>query len=124
MSDDSSSGGVVDWQAAEEQMGSEQTLLGVAEVFLEQLPRVSGRIRTALRLGDAAGVREAAHMLKGSLGIFDMRTAAALARELESCAAGDDLDAARAAWERLELRLQALEDELEERLRARTPRSA
>ena len=52
----------------------------------------------AIGRGDAVGVRQAAHTLKGSVGYFGAPTVFAAAQELERLAGSGNLDTAADAW--------------------------
>ncbi|MGM0576930.1 MAG: Hpt domain-containing protein [Myxococcota bacterium] len=109
--------GVLDWDGAVERLGgSEETLRAVAKVFLEQLPVMTGDVRSALDAGDPEALQDAAHTLKGSAGSLGADPVADLAFELEQCGARGDLGRAEGIRARLEPLARILESELEERL--------
>jgi PAS domain S-box-containing protein len=78
---------VFDRDEALAQLGGDAELLReLAATFLDQAPRWMSAIRESLERQDAAGVNAAAHPLKGSLGTFAAKSAAAAAQRLESLA--------------------------------------
>jgi two-component system sensor histidine kinase/response regulator len=52
-------------------------------IFRQESPRLLGLIGHSLRVGDAKGLEQAAHTLRGSVGSFGATTAAQLALALE-----------------------------------------
>lgn len=78
--------------------GNESLLRELIELFLEDCPRCLREIQECLRQGDLHGVRQSAHLLRGSLGNFDVAAAYEAARHMEACARAGDSTAATAAW--------------------------
>ncbi|HTM34961.1 MAG TPA: response regulator [Vicinamibacterales bacterium] len=67
--------------------GGERSIVAeAAAVFLDDLPRMMGRLRTAVTAGDMKETAAAAHALKGSAGLFSQGTAFAWARKIEQLA--------------------------------------
>ena len=50
--------------------GDEELLKEIAEIFLEDYPKVLAEIQAALACGDARRLEQSAHTLKGSAGNF------------------------------------------------------
>jgi two-component system sensor histidine kinase/response regulator len=84
-----------------------ELLSRMSGVFLEFYPGWLATIREALARGDAAGVMETAHTLKGSVSHFDAGAAEAALR-LEKIGQGNDLSAAGEALAALEAALDKL----------------
>jgi signal transduction histidine kinase/CheY-like chemotaxis protein len=90
--------GAVDFGEALDRVGGDRKLLrDVAGTFLGQCPKWLAAIRTSVDSGDAAGLKAAAHPLKGSLGLFGAKAAAAAALRLETMAREGKLDGSRDA---------------------------
>ncbi|HZO86084.1 MAG TPA: Hpt domain-containing protein [Verrucomicrobiae bacterium] len=66
--------------------GKAELLRRIIKIFDEQTPQLLGRLRHAVRRGDAAAVEWTAHTLKGSLGQLGAHTTAELAAQLEQAA--------------------------------------
>jgi HPt (histidine-containing phosphotransfer) domain-containing protein len=66
----------------------------LAELFFQEAPALVGRIRDAVSAGDVAGLRHAAHTLKGAAAVFGPNGAAEVARRLEQRAREDALEGA------------------------------
>ncbi len=76
--------GDFDWSQALEAVNGDQRLLrDVVEVILEETPRLVDAIRKAINARDLAGLRLAAHTLKGSIRFFAGSRAYATAFEME-----------------------------------------
>ena len=63
--------------------GDRELLRELLSIFRQESPRLLGLIGHSLRVGDAKGVEQAAHTLRGSVGSFGATTAAQLALALE-----------------------------------------
>lgn len=86
--------------------GNRELLRELVELFLEEYPLCLGEIRDGLSRGDLNGVRQAAHLLSGSVGNFGITAAYEAARRLEACARAGDPAGAAAAWPTLEEELR------------------
>jgi HPt (histidine-containing phosphotransfer) domain-containing protein len=73
----------------------------LVETFLEELPGEWARLANAVVRRDAAGVRESAHKLAGSLGLMGARRAVQLSRVLEHMGRDGRLDDVESAWRAL-----------------------
>jgi len=82
--------------------GDTELLLEIIEVFLDDSPRLMGRIREALKRKDLKSLEQAAHTLKGSVGNFGAPIAHAAALELEKIGREGDVERAEKAWMELE----------------------
>jgi PAS domain S-box-containing protein len=71
--------------------GDAELLAEVVRIFREEARRTMTEIDRAIRDGEATSLDRAAHRLKGSLATFGARTAAALARQLETMGRSGDL---------------------------------
>jgi hypothetical protein len=61
----------LDWEKALQNTdGSEELLIELAGVFLDECPEMMRQIRASIDAGDAPGLQLAAHSLKGSARIF------------------------------------------------------
>jgi CheY-like chemotaxis protein/HPt (histidine-containing phosphotransfer) domain-containing protein len=95
--------GPVDFIEALSRVGGDRRLLrDVARTFLGQCPAWLTAIRAAVAAGDAAALNGAAHPLKGSLGLFGAKAAAAAAARLETMGRDGKLDDSRDALAALE----------------------
>jgi two-component system sensor histidine kinase/response regulator len=63
--------------------GDRELLRELLSIFRQESPRLLGLIGHSLRVGDAKGLEQAAHTLRGSVGSFGATTAAQLALALE-----------------------------------------
>lgn len=57
----------------------------LSDLFAEHREKMLAQLTTAVETGDAKGIGEAAHALKGSIGTFSTKLPFLLARELEFC---------------------------------------
>jgi CheY-like chemotaxis protein len=113
--------GEIDWAEVQDRVGGDPELLrGVVTVFLDECPRMMAGVRQAVAGRDVAGLKRAAHTLKGAVGIVGARAAAEAARRLESLGREGNLSQAEDAYHdleeaigRLEPALTALRAELE-----------
>jgi two-component system sensor histidine kinase/response regulator len=104
---------VLNWKRAVERLGlSETTMCEVSKVFLEQLPEMTARIRTAIDTPDADALREIAHRFKGAASAIGAESVAELARRLEDAGARRQLDDIAPDRQRFELLVAQLEHEL------------
>jgi len=100
---------VVNMAAALERTGGDMDLLReLAGVFCTDCPRMLAHVRIALDERDGKRLKEAAHALKGAVGVFDPAGAYATALSLESL----DVCCDQAGAEQIYLRLQAQIDRL------------
>jgi signal transduction histidine kinase/CheY-like chemotaxis protein len=84
---------VLDRESALGRVGGNLDLLRqLAGVFREDCARLVPEVREALARGDAAGLREAAHTLKGMVGFFAAPAATVAARRLEQLGEQGQLD--------------------------------
>jgi two-component system, sensor histidine kinase and response regulator len=100
-----------------------KVLTDVVGVFLADAPRYLERIRAASASGDAGAIADAAHALKGSVGLFTAGVPYEAVRALEQSAKARDRSAFDARVTDVELALSSLCLELEqmrERLVSRT----
>jgi HPt (histidine-containing phosphotransfer) domain-containing protein len=101
-----------DWNGAARKLGGNPKLQAiVVEAVLEEAPRLTVKIRQAVAAADAAGLRLAAHTLKGSIRYFGPSPAADHAQRLEQAAAAGNLEGA-------EVIAAALAEEMEKLLAA------
>jgi PAS domain S-box-containing protein len=82
--------------------GDEELLAELAGLFLDECPKLLGRIHSAISGRDAARLRMAAHALKGSVTTFEAGAAHEAAWRLEQVGRDEDWPAAAAAWAALE----------------------
>ncbi|CAN7580281.1 Hpt domain-containing protein [Phenylobacterium sp. LjRoot219] len=107
---------LLDWERALENTdGSEDLLIELAEMFIEECPEMMRAVRTAIDADDAPALQRAAHTLKGSVRIFAMAPAVEAARRLEEMGAAGDLSDADADWNALRLEIDRLTAALAEK---------
>ena len=63
--------------------GDEELLKEIADIFLEDYPKVLEEIQAALACGDARRLEQSAHTLKGSAGNFGAKAVVETASRLE-----------------------------------------
>jgi CheY-like chemotaxis protein len=111
---ESSAEAILDTQEALERVGGDAELLReLADVFLDDCPRMWQNIEDALAKGDARQLARAAHTLKGSISTFGARTAREVAAQLEAQGGKGDLSSAGRTVARLNGELQRLKAALE-----------
>jgi two-component system, sensor histidine kinase and response regulator len=93
--------------------GDKQLLDELFELFREDYPVLLSRLHDAVRQRDWAGMREAAHAIKGSVANFAANTAVETAQKLEIMEIGDDTRQVEETVSRLENELQRLRRVLE-----------
>jgi CheY-like chemotaxis protein/HPt (histidine-containing phosphotransfer) domain-containing protein len=97
------------WLEAVQGMGFPPTAAArLAKTFLEEVPGRMDRLRESLAAGDAAGVRAAAHALKGTLMVFSAHGAIAAAGTLEEQGQRQQLEGAAVPLAVLESEVAAL----------------
>jgi PAS domain S-box-containing protein len=102
--------GQLDWDAALEYVGGDRRLLrDMIGLYLEEAPRWRAELREALRSGNSADLKRAAHNIKGSMGHFGATAAFEAARRVETLARGGMLGEAPAACAALEQELVGVE---------------
>ncbi|PSJ44407.1 hybrid sensor histidine kinase/response regulator [Zobellella endophytica] len=95
--------GCLDWDGALRNLEGNRALLAeMAELFLEECPKLMREIEAAMAESDAPVLRRAAHTLKGSALVVGGRALAAVALELETLARGGELAAAAECVARLQ----------------------
>jgi PAS domain S-box-containing protein len=92
--------------------GNRDVLRGLIGVFYQDGKALMSALRQAIQSGDAAGVRDAAHTLKGMVEFFDARPAAEAARRLERAGARGELAGTGQLFATLARELIAIETEL------------
>ena len=106
---------VIDWHAAcVRSHVTEEQLHELAELFLNECPKLLSEIRAAVADGDAVRMRVAAHTLKGSAAIFDAKRTAAAAHRLELQALAGEFAQADATIAELEAEIQHMAAAMEE----------
>jgi PAS domain S-box-containing protein len=88
--------------------GDRQLLSAVAEVFLNDSPRLVAQVREAIANSDAVALERAAHAVRGSVGNFGAPGAVEAARTLEAMGRDHDLSHATAAEATLEAEIASL----------------
>lgn len=86
-----------------------ELLAELAELFTENRDRLLVELTEAVAAGNAQGVSEAAHALKGSVGTFSTKRPYLIARELEFCGRDARLEAAPQLLAGLKVALAELE---------------
>ncbi|MGR3762242.1 response regulator (plasmid) [Roseobacteraceae bacterium NS-SX3] len=103
----------VDWQDALSRLGDESLLREIAQLFLEQAPKLAADIEAARQNGNAEDLRRAAHTLKGSAAVISARDAAEAALRLENLGRDRCLQDVPPAQRDLETELQRCKSALE-----------
>ncbi len=104
---------VLDHEVAMARVGSDTELLReLAQLFLEESPRLMGELRAAHEQGDAKQVERAAHGLKGSVANFGAKPAVDAAHQIELLGKAGKLEAVAEVLRSLDLALLALHAEL------------
>jgi PAS domain S-box-containing protein len=107
--------------------GDGQLLRQLAGMFLEDSPRLLGRVRKALDLGDPKPLTHAVHTLKGAISNFVAPLSLEAAREVEAHVRQHDITAAADAFVALEREVSTLQLALSEfaprRSRTRRPQT-
>ena len=107
--------GRIDWTKALESVdGNRQLLLELIDIFREECPKLRQEIAVSMAAHDCAGLRRAAHTLRGALGHLAAADALTLAQQLEEHARQEQLVEAAAVWPRLETELDGLAPALDE----------
>ena len=88
--------------------GREDRLRKVARMFLEESARLLGEIRAAIDQRSTSRIAQAAHALRGALGIFDADKATDAVQRLEKLARSSALEAAEERYQTLRLELDRL----------------
>jgi PAS domain S-box-containing protein len=94
--------------------GDERVLRELARLFLTESPGWLAEMGAAVAAADAVRLQRAAHTLKGAVGIFGARAAAAAAAKLERMGRDHDLAAASAVYHALETAVRLLRAALAE----------
>jgi len=82
----------VDFSAALRWVDDDRELLTeLIEIFLEDCPKRLQELDQAVKEGNANGVRQAAHSLKGMVAGFNARSAQGLANDMEDLGKTDDV---------------------------------
>jgi two-component system sensor histidine kinase/response regulator len=89
-----------------------EVLRELIALFLEDCPRYMADIRDSIRQGNAAGLRSAAHLLRGSAGNFGISPAYQAAARLESMGRAGNLDEAEVNYATLEEEIRRLQTAL------------
>ena len=106
-------GPVLDRELAMTRVGGDTELLKeLADLFLEEYPRLMGELRAALERGDAKQVEHAAHGLKGSVANFGAKPAVDAAYQIEQFGRDGKLAPVTDLLRSLDLALLALHGEL------------
>jgi HPt (histidine-containing phosphotransfer) domain-containing protein len=94
----------VDFSAALRWVDDDRELLAeLIQIFLEDCPKRLQELDRAVKEGNASGVRQAAHSLKGMVAGFDAGSARELAAEMEGLGTAGDLSKALGLLSTLQL---------------------
>ncbi|MFP4598223.1 MAG: Hpt domain-containing protein [Persicimonas sp.] len=108
---------VLDWQQALERVdGSEETLVELVDIFLEQWPEMMDEIEQGVARADYENLRRAAHTLKGSASIFGARPVVQVANRLSDMARDEQLDGAEAELRKLQDEMDRLVPAMQQRV--------
>lgn len=106
----------LDWERALENAdGSEDLLIELAGVFIEECPEMMRQVRAAIDARDAPALQRTAHSLKGSARIFAAADASQAALRLETMGANGELSGADDGWTMLAVEVERLMAALGER---------
>ncbi|GBC59875.1 hypothetical protein DENIS_0816 [Desulfonema ishimotonii] len=86
-------------------------------IFKEEYPAMLRSIREKVAAGDATGVRQTAHALRGMVGNFQATQVARTAQALEEMGLRNELNRAESTWNCLESEVVGLEQMLEKLIR-------
>ena len=104
---------ILDQEVAMLRVGGDAELLReIAQLFLEEYPRLMEELRLAHQQGDAKQVERTAHGLKGSVANFGAKRAVDAAFQIEQLGRGGTLDPVGEVLQSLDLLLLALHGEL------------
>jgi two-component system, sensor histidine kinase and response regulator len=103
--------------------GDRKALAELVRLFRADSPKQVARIREAIREGDPAALRAAAHALKGAVSNFAAPPATEAALRLQKMAEAGRLTGAETALDRLEREIEALLASLTTIVHPRRPRS-
>ena len=104
---------VLDRELAMARVGGDAELLQeLAQLFLEEYPRLMEELRAALEQGDAQLVERTAHGLKGSVANFGAKPAVDAAYQIEQLGRGGKLGPVAEVLRSLDLALLSLHGEL------------
>ncbi len=92
--------------------GDRNLLRELAAIFAEDSPRMVETLRGAIDSASAKTVADAAHALKGAVGVFGADEAVALAYDLEKQGRSGDLARSRDVFARLGVEVAAVAAEL------------
>jgi HPt (histidine-containing phosphotransfer) domain-containing protein len=92
--------------------GNTELMAEVIRLFLNEYPRLMGEVERAVASGDAAGLRFAAHRLKGAVVHFGARRAVEAAQALEELGAAGTIDSAQEGCRELAAALKELDGSL------------
>jgi len=88
--------------------GNRKLLCELIEVFIDDLPKMTSRIKSAIAKQDAARLRDAAHALKGAIGNFDQGAPFEAVKKLELMARENQLSDADARFRNIKDQLALL----------------
>lgn len=94
--------------------GDLEFLKALVDVFMESSARQMAELGAAIERGDAGSLERTARMLKGVVGTFGARAAAAAALQLETIGIVGDMDRAQQAYENLDAEIERLKPALVE----------
>jgi two-component system sensor histidine kinase/response regulator len=103
--------------ALERTAGDRDLLRELAELFCGDSPRMLAEIRAAIDAGDGVRLREAAHAIKGAVGVFDPAAAYQTALALETMDTNTGPGGAEPIFQRLREQIDHLLPALEELVR-------
>lgn len=100
---------VIDWASALEYTDGDEALLkDVVETMIDELPKLSNSLSHSLTHGDLAGVKLAAHTLKGTLRAVAVESLAELCQVVETLSGNGQSDGIQAHAAEIEIRVSEL----------------
>lgn len=113
---------LLNWEEALEAVdGSEEILIELAQLFLDEGPGMMQAIRAAIDAGDVRQLQRHAHSLKSSARIFRAEPVTQAAFKLEAMGRDGDLSQAEEAWAELGQEIRKLNEALADQLDRPSP---
>jgi CheY-like chemotaxis protein/HPt (histidine-containing phosphotransfer) domain-containing protein len=107
-----------DRQVAIERVGGDEDLFcELVTIFLADSPKSLAKVHRAVSCGDAKAITQAAHAMKGSLGVFAADDALNAAKTVEALARSGDLQGVQEATASLSMEVQRLSSALERNIK-------
>jgi HPt (histidine-containing phosphotransfer) domain-containing protein len=103
----------LNYEDALERVGGDEDLLrDVAELFVQECPRLLSNIEEAIRHKDAGALERSAHELKGAAANFAAQSVVDTAFQLETMGRNGDVEAAPKVFVEMESKIDRLKQDL------------